>query len=170
MFKKGDRVRFLDEPGEGIVQAIEGNRVLVEDENGFTDQHAVNTLLMVQEMPFSPELKAPVKDQELSKPRSGRPSKSRPNFLECDLHFGQLVEFPKNFSNHQKLQIQLRETEKALAKAKRAGIKRVILIHGVGQGRLKEEVHTLLERKDGLTFYDASYAEYGRGATEVQFF
>ena len=167
MFKVGDTVSFLDEPGSGTITAVAGEHITVEDEFGFENEYLAHSLILKKTLNFEIE-HVPQKDSVSRKGNQQNLSFSKPNFLECDLHFGKLVDFPKNYGSYQKLQIQLREAEKTLEKAKRAGIKKVILIHGVGQGRLKEEVHSLLERKDKITFYDASFAEYGKGATEVE--
>jgi hypothetical protein len=167
MFKIGDTVSFLDEPGGGTVTAVAGDKITVEDDFGFEDEHAAHSLILKKAMNFNAE-SVPQKDPVSRKGSAQNLNFAKPNFLECDLHFGQLVAYPKNYGSHQKLQIQLNEAQKTLEKARRAGIKKVILIHGVGQGRLKEEVHSLLERMDRLTFFDASFAEYGSGATEVQ--
>jgi hypothetical protein len=49
-------------------------------------------------------------------------------------------------------------------------ISRIVFIHGVGEGILKEELGYLLRRYDNLRYYDAEYQKYGLGATEVYIF
>ena len=49
----------------------------------------------------------------------------------------------------------------------RKRLQQVVFIHGVGEGVLKAELHTLLRRYDGIRFSDADYREYGQGATQV---
>jgi dsDNA-specific endonuclease/ATPase MutS2 len=47
-------------------------------------------------------------------------------------------------------------------------VKRIVFIHGVGQGVLKQEVANLLKGKfKKYYFQDASFKEYGYGATMV---
>ena len=47
-------------------------------------------------------------------------------------------------------------------------VKRIVFIHGVGQGVLKQEVAKLLQAKfKKYYFQDASFKEYGYGATMV---
>jgi len=62
--------------------------------------------------------------------------------------------------------VQLKHFQKALDKAITERYKKLIVIHGVGNGRLKHEVRTLLSAEN-FRFYDGSYAKYGYGATEV---
>ena len=81
-----------------------------------------------------------------------------------------MVEHEKNFSNYEKLQIQLSKAKDSIEKARRSGIKRLILIHGVGEGILKEEIHRMLERMDRLNFFEANFLKYGDGATEIELY
>ncbi len=165
-FKVGDLVAFLDEPGTGTIIAIDNDRAKVACDHGFDDFYPLSSLILRKSMIIGEVIK---KDRPASPKASPlRANTAAANRLEIDLHFEALVDFPKNFNAHEKLQIQLREASKTLNKARKAGIKKVILIHGVGQGRLREELYTLLERMDKLRFYDASYANYGKGATEVE--
>ena len=46
-------------------------------------------------------------------------------------------------------------------------MKKVIFIHGVGNGRLKQEIISLLKTTRGVTFHDAPYKDFGYGATQV---
>ena len=46
--------------------------------------------------------------------------------------------------------------------------KKIVFIHGVGNGVLKNEIRKALEKKyKWHTFQDASFKEYGYGATMV---
>ncbi len=164
-FSKGDKVSFLNQIGEGKVLDYKDGQYLIEDEHGFDDWYPEMELVMKMALKVDGVQR---KDEPSSPRRSSEPA-SR-SLLEKDLHFNELVEFPKNFSSFQKLEIQLREARKFLDRCRAGGNKRVVLIHGVGEGRLKEEIHTMLERMDNLRFYDASYAEYGKGATEVEMY
>jgi dsDNA-specific endonuclease/ATPase MutS2 len=45
----------------------------------------------------------------------------------------------------------------------------MVVIHGVGEGVLKQEIRKeLKEFYPHFDFYDASYQEYGYGATEIE--
>ncbi len=164
MFKVGDIVSFLNDASTGEVVAINGEKLTILMDYGFEEEHHVKELVPRKQLNIG---EVHQKDRPKAPLERGRAIPKAPEQLEVDLHFEALVDFPKNFSAHEKLQIQLSEVRKALDKARRSGIKKVVLIHGVGQGRLREEVYTLLERMDKLSFYDASYARYGKGATEV---
>ncbi len=164
-FSIGDTVSFLNTIGQGTVKGYTNDLVIVEDENGFDDHYPEHELVIRNYFKVEG---VELKDQNIQTTRTSLPRQA--SLLEKDLHFNQLVEYPKNYSSHAKLEIQLSHARNFLAQAKRGGNKRVVLIHGVGEGRLKEEIHTLLERMNDLRFYDASYADYGKGATEVEFY
>ena len=54
-------------------------------------------------------------------------------------------------------------------KAIKNNVRKLVVIHGKGEGVLKEEVRKLL-KKFPVEVMDADYQIYGLGATEVRFF
>ncbi|HQZ43412.1 MAG TPA: Smr/MutS family protein, partial [Flavobacteriales bacterium] len=58
--------------------------------------------------------------------------------------------------------------ERALEGAIRDGKRKLIVIHGVGEGILREEVRRMLQFYEGVRFHDADMRQYGSGATEVE--
>jgi dsDNA-specific endonuclease/ATPase MutS2 len=66
------------------------------------------------------------------------------------------------------MSIQLERFEKELQYCMSNGIKKLIVIHGVGNGKLKQEIISILKTIDDIEYYDASYKNYGYGATEVR--
>lgn len=86
---------------------------------------------------------------------------------EVDLHIEELVENVSGLSNFEMLNIQLERFEKELDAALEKNMKKIIFIHGVGNGRLKQEIISVLKATRGISFQDASYKEYGFGATQV---
>src|SRR6056297_447020 len=96
-------------------------------------------------------------------------SSKREDTEEIDLHIEELVEKPKELTNAEMLDIQMGRFKTALEGAlKSQGIKKIVFIHGVGNGRLRYELRQYLERNyPNLDFQDASFKEYGYGATLV---
>ncbi len=86
---------------------------------------------------------------------------------EVDLHIEELVDNVNGLSNHEMLSIQMERFEKELDSAMASGVKKITFIHGVGNGRLKHEILSVLKDTRGLTFHDAPYKTYGYGATQV---
>jgi dsDNA-specific endonuclease/ATPase MutS2 len=87
--------------------------------------------------------------------------------MEVDLHIHQLVDSTRGLTNHEMLNIQLETAKRQLEFAIRKGIQKVVFIHGVGEGILKEELNYLFGRYENIKYYDAEYQKYGLGATEV---
>ena len=87
---------------------------------------------------------------------------------EIDLHIEQLVDNPKAFTPAEMLDIQMGRFTNALEEAIRKRIKRIVFIHGVGNGRLRLEIKRTLDKKyPKLRYQDASFKEYGYGATMI---
>jgi len=85
-----------------------------------------------------------------------------------DLHITELLDQPEGLSNREILEVQLEKVESEMNAAIRDRVKRIVFIHGVGQGVLKQEVAKLLQSKfKKYYFQDASFKEYGYGATMV---
>jgi dsDNA-specific endonuclease/ATPase MutS2 len=78
------------------------------------------------------------------------------------------VDNAQGLSNHEILEIQKEKVETEIKAAVQTGVKKIVFIHGVGQGVLKQEVINLLKSKfRKYYFQDASFKEYGYGATMV---
>ncbi|MCE3280464.1 MAG: hypothetical protein K0S44_2655 [Bacteroidetes bacterium] len=86
--------------------------------------------------------------------------------MEIDLHIEELIDNYGGMSNAEIVIIQLRHFQVALDKAISNHYRTLTVIHGVGNGRLKQEVRSILSKMN-LRFHDGSYAKYGFGATEV---
>lgn len=172
-FKKGDRVKFLNEPGEATVIAVKGEVITVRDEHGFdipmSEGDLVNcdrildrlTLRTVDASPKPTDnfiLPAKAKNR---KKRSGQPD------LEVDLHIDALVDSSRGLTNFEIVQIQMEVFRKKLNHARRNRFKKIVFIHGVGEGVLRFEIREELKGMTNCSFEDADFRRYGQGATEV---
>jgi len=86
---------------------------------------------------------------------------------EIDLHIEELVDSHSGLTNSEILSIQLQKFEREIQYCLSNGIKKLIVIHGVGNGKLKQEIISILKTIDDIKYYDASYKNYGYGATEI---
>jgi len=87
---------------------------------------------------------------------------------EIDLHIEQLIDNPKTLTPAEMLDMQMKHFTIALEDAIRNRTKRIVFIHGVGNGRLRLEIQRTLNQKyPKLRYQDASFKEYGYGATMV---
>ncbi|MDD2387399.1 MAG: DUF2027 domain-containing protein [Bacteroidales bacterium] len=94
-------------------------------------------------------------------------ARKKPETVEVDLHINQLVDSVIGMSNADILKIQLDLFHKTITEAIMNKAGKVILIHGIGNGTLKAAIRESLTKQYKLQFEDASFKEYGFGATEV---
>jgi len=89
---------------------------------------------------------------------------------EIDLHIENLIENSKKLNKGEILNIQIAHFERFMDKALRLGLERVFIIHGVGEGKLRDAVSTkLLQMPEVKSFRNEYHPRYGYGATEVIF-
>lgn len=142
-------------------------------------KHAVYAFLLKDEFISQQKVEDSLTEHDLIRLKSikefkgqSKVSKSNKEYLkslekEIDLHIEELVEDTGGMSNFEKLSIQLERFEKELDAAMSGNIKKLTVIHGVGNGRLKQEITAILKQTRGVTFQDAPFKEYGYGATQV---
>ena len=76
----------------------------------------------------------------------------------------------KHLTSFEILSLQLKEFEKFYDLAVAHYQSSLIIIHGVGAGKLKDEIHSLLRsKKEVKSFINQYTAAYGYGATEIYF-
>ncbi|MBK9012986.1 MAG: DUF2027 domain-containing protein [Saprospiraceae bacterium] len=89
---------------------------------------------------------------------------------EIDLHIEKLTDNWRKLTNSDIVKIQLSHFEAFISKAARLGVERVFVIHGVGEGKLRDAIATsLMQNPDINTFKNEFHPRYGWGATEVIF-
>lgn len=175
-FKIGDSVETIDDLIKGIVTGVASNEITVETTDGFVMIFLASELMQCNNNDpirvSNYEVAKVKKEKEIPKRRQQQTVKTKERSapkMEVDLHIHQLVPSNKGMSNYEMLNIQLDTAKRQLEFAIRKRIQKVVFIHGVGAGTLKEELHYLFGRYD-VNYYDADYQKYGLGATEVYIF
>lgn len=93
---------------------------------------------------------------------------SKNNILEIDLHINSLLDSVMGLSNTDILEYQLNEFHSVLAKHADNKGKKIVFIHGIGNGTLKQKIQQELKNKYKKHYQqDASFKEYGWGATMI---
>ena len=93
-----------------------------------------------------------------------------PARYELDLHIEQLVDSTKGLTNADIIQIQLNTLQRYLQLAVVHHQERMVVIHGLGKGRLRDEVHNILKQTPEVARYKNEWSgKYGFGATEIWF-
>ena len=127
----------------------------------------------VQQMPeiSEKEIKRAIQEKAESR-RGNRPRKfessKRKEIREIDLHIHELLDDTTGLSNKEMLDVQITRFDEEINKAIKEKVKKIVFIHGLGNGTLKTEVRKELDRKyKKYRYQDASFKEYGFGATMV---
>lgn len=188
MAKIGDKIRFLNAVGGGKIIKIEGKIATVLEDDGFETPVLLSEIVVIPEVnelnfPIKPriveEISAPKKEEKkidtnafLEKFKKEEPkqnfNKQKNLTLEIDLHCHALIENKSGMTNGEILQIQIAEFEKQMRENLNKKGKKIIFIHGKGTGVLRREIENLLKTKyKNCYFQDASFREYGFGATQV---
>ena len=170
-FEIGDKVSLMDENLNGVVKAINKDRVVVTIEDGFDMEVTLSQLVPFQELDFS---MADIRRIKLEKNDNAKPKKTsktpkKKTYIEFDLHIDKLHPNWKTLDKSNYLNYQLSAAQGKLDFAIKKRIPHFVFIHGVGEGVLKQELHTILGRYDFLVFEDAPYYKYGLGATLVSY-
>ncbi len=89
---------------------------------------------------------------------------------EVDLHIEKICDDHSKMSNGEILNYQLNHLHKAVNDSIRYGKQKLTVIHGLGKGILKDQVHDLLQEYDEIgSFINEYHPKFGFGATFVFF-
>jgi hypothetical protein len=89
---------------------------------------------------------------------------------ELDLHIERLTPDWESLDNLEILSLQLKTFEKYFDLAQAHHLPWMIAIHGVGSGKLRDEIHEILRLAKGVKrFVNQYHPAYGYGATEIYF-
>jgi Smr domain len=89
---------------------------------------------------------------------------------EVDLHIEKITDRWEDMDALEMLNIQLHSFEKWFELAIAHRLSSMVVIHGVGSGKLRDEIHEMLRRKKDVKFFVNRYHQrYGYGATEIYF-
>ena len=165
IFKVGDKVLFKKEKQSGIIIKINSlYKVVVETIDGFDILVSVNDLARVEGDTDKSTSYGEVscqKDKVISPKRKAKQQRSQ-SVLKVDLHIEFLTSNYNYMDNFEIIQIQLNECHNKIETALNSNCQKLIIVHGVGTGVLKTEVHNLLNN-----YKLRYYLSKDGGATEV---
>ncbi|WP_339728194.1 Smr/MutS family protein [Maribacter stanieri] len=174
-FKIGDTVETIDDVIKGVVESINDRSVTILSDDGFPLTYDFKELVLISDdiRVSNYEIAKIKKEKEIPKRRKTTVLRTKERTapkMEVDLHINQLVKNPKAISKFDMLNLQLDTAKRQLDFAISKRIQKIVFIHGVGEGVLKEELGYLFRKYDNVKYYDADYQKYGLGATEVYVF
>jgi len=181
-FKVGDKVKILDEHGEGVITEIASNNSVMVEIDGLDYPFNISNLIKVDddnniihkahEKDFDHLLKEPKSQNEKEVlqhiPLEVLEKVSTRGLPEIDLHIYELVDKPRDLTNSEMLAIQIQRLEHFIHNCIVQSVSEFVIIHGVGEGVLRTEVHKVLVSHGNIDFEDADFREYGAGATNAK--
>lgn len=161
--KIGDNVSVVDENLNGKITSVHGNVVVFQDEFGFTYQYQRDKLI-VQNPALYENIKIEKKYETL-KPKSRKHNK---NHLVLDLHFEKLVPDPLEYKSFERLFIQKEKLLQTLDFCRENNLKKLEIIHGIGDGTLQKMVIDVLQSQISLEFDEHDFFYHSSGSVMVR--
>ncbi len=108
-------------------------------------------------------------DADMMHPAYNRYLKVKAKEMVIDLHIEAINDKPKMLNNSQKLDFQLQYFRQQLLEAINGDYARMIVIHGVGSGKLKSAIFTVLrDYPEVVSFRNEYDGRFGHGASVIE--
>ena len=168
MFRIGSKVTFLDEVGlYTITKVLSSDSFVVEDEHGFDRNCHLNEISLFEETAFDGVEIETFENRNVKTNPFTKKGKKSINIPVIDLHIEHLMDSHKHMANHEIVLFQLDVCKRELDKHLERGTPQLVIVHGIGKGKLKEEVRYLLHSCPNIEYMDEHYSDKGIGATKV---
>ncbi len=182
----GDEVRFLDSVGGGRVARIDAARrlIYIEDEDGFEIptplSQVVVTAQVRQAAAAQKEVSPTPRDMQtkaagtaaipsaIERRAKGKKEAKKEDIMETDLHISAIADNWQQMERGEMLHMQMEVFRRTMRDNIRYKGKKIVFIHGRGEGILKAAIASeLRQHYSSCEYQDASFAQYGFGATMV---
>lgn len=160
--KIGDKVSAVDDNLKGIVTSVKGGMISFEDEHGFT--HRFEESKLVMQNPALYDHSPTVLKPEIPKSKSKKHNKKH---LVLDLHFENLVKNPADYDAFERLFIQREKLVETVSFCRKNNLKKLEIIHGIGDGVLQKMVHDYLLGQTNIEFDDHDFFYHQTGSVMV---
>jgi hypothetical protein len=170
-FNIGDRVLVIDDDLSGVVAFAKAEQITITTTDDIDLTFHQSELILDQRFKVSAVI--PKMEPDPKKPKRRIQSRKKAAFIpaiEVDLHIHNLTDKQRGMDKYDMLNLQIDTARDKIEWAHRSNIPKLVFIHGVGEGILRQELEFLFDRYDYLKYYDADYQKYGKGATEVYLF
>ena len=172
---------FLKKPvidSEFRIDPVKLYKLHTFEENDFFEQPALIHTIIENDQPPRPlvldakalkkEMMQKVKADLRPVSHAPKPKDEKDAPVVVDLHINALLDSTAGMTNSDILNYQLEKMRNTIFEYKNQKGKKIIFIHGKGEGVLRQAViHELRYRFKNMPYQDASFQEYGYGATQV---
>ena len=162
----GQEVGVLRETGIFEIIELHNDYVVLEDENGFNYRYKLD-LITPRHAIFVDKIS--LKDQELSdrSKRLNAVQAKETTLPSIDLHAEELG-LPSNYAAHEVFTAQIAAFKRFCNLQSRQRIAKFLVIHGAGEGRLKEEIRQLVMSRPGISMHDAQWSNGAVGCSRIE--
>lgn len=146
-------------------------------ENDYFDEDAIVYYIMRDDVPerdilvSAGDVERAMKEKQIEMKRPARQRierKERNPIVEIDLHINELLDTTAGMDNTAILEYQLNKFHETMNSNLKFKNKKIVFIHGKGDGVLKASLINELKKKyPKCQYQDASFQEYGYGATMI---
>lgn len=162
----GQEVGVLREAGVFKVCSIEKEHLVLQDEIGFTYRYLKQEVVARQQINIDKIAPKDLQAKIISGSKKVEVSKER-NLPFIDLHSEELS-IPSHLAAHDVFLAQITAFKNFCnGQAQRRNAK-FIVIHGAGEGRLKQEIRQICIGKEGMTVHDAQWSNGAVGASRIE--
>ncbi|WP_417430286.1 Smr/MutS family protein [Halpernia sp.] len=162
--KIGDLISVLDETTTGKIISVGKNSVKIEDDFGFEQEIEISKIILRNDEIYK-NSKIIIKKENLKKSSKKKGENSR----TLDLHFENLVKNPTEYSSWERLEIQKEKLLEEIDYCRKNYIKKINVIHGIGDGVLQEMVYDILRGQTGIEFEENEFFHHSSGNVWVIF-
>ncbi len=160
--KIGDKISVIDDDLKGTITSVKGAVIVFRDEHGFTHQERKEKVVL--QNPEIYENVATVRKAEAAKPLSKKHNRKH---MVLDLHFENLVKNPSDYNAFERIFLQKEKLEETIAFCRTNNLKKLEIIHGIGDGVLQRMVHDYLVGQTNLEFDDYDFFYHQSGSVMV---
>tara|TARA_A100001388_G_C28688351_1_gene460023 strand:+ start:327 stop:827 length:501 start_codon:yes stop_codon:yes gene_type:complete len=145
--KIGDFVVFKNETDTGTIkEIISEGKIKITNSQGF-DEIKLSSEIIVIDKNFnqvSSYGQIPKHEKQTNSLKFSKEKIKKTSSIKIDLHIELLVEDFSKYSNEEIIKIQINYCEKQINKILKSNHKEFLVVHGIGMGVLKKEIHNLL--------------------------
>jgi hypothetical protein len=171
----GDQIFVTDESLEGTLLSYSETTVTIECPDGFEYTFPLHKVYKINAEGQAENKSRPITGEETSVKRNKFSANHSVQVVfntkntVVDLHLETLSPLNhSNYSDGEALALQLDVVKELIREANRQRIRKFVMVHGVGKGKLRKEIRRLLSNSyPEIEFLDGNYQKFGGGATEL---
>jgi hypothetical protein len=164
IFEVGQEVSILHETGVFIVLKIEESNLVLQDEFGFTQQMAKHFVVARKSIASH---KIVIKDEQIAAKHTSAKQAVLKEIPTIDLH-AEALGLSAQLQAHDLFLAQMSAFKKFCNLQYQQRTQKFKVIHGAGEGKLKQEINLLVQAKVGLQMHDAQWHNGAVGASIIE--